>query len=439
MELMGLIEKVSKHKNKNIYYENNEGEIVAKKCKECGEVRELEGFHKNPKMLGGRINVCRKCTAWAKEWDKYRKNVTLLGMNLIERKNVKGRFYYTNSSGENVAIECLKCKEVKLLKEFPPDKRQSIGVQSHCHYCKNEPKYIRHFEEVVMFDMHLIERKLEKGRLYYTDYNDKLVGAICGTCEDVRLIEDFHNYKASSLGITNSCKMCSTKHKNHKKRVKVQGMYSLDERRNHAGIYYYTVPDTDNAVAKQCTSCKEVKFFHEYEENDHGGCGYNARCKACDVAYYTNWYEDNKERVLEQSRLWAKNNPEKQRAKRVRRRTLEKGLEYTLTEEEKEELREIQNHKCILSESSESLELEHFVPLNAVKVGTTFENCYYMNIKLNRSKGSRNPFEWIKYQDDNIKERFYTILVPMMAERNNMNVIEFEEYVTSCFVVTAGV
>jgi hypothetical protein len=72
MNLEGLTEKV--YRNKSVWYENDKGEIVAKKCTipECGEIKPIEDFSKKTHGIGQRRGECKNCQS--KRGYNYRKN-----------------------------------------------------------------------------------------------------------------------------------------------------------------------------------------------------------------------------------------------------------------------------------------------------------------------------------------------------------------------------
>lgn len=59
MDLAELTEK--KNRAGTRFFENRQGEIVAKECTKCGEVKELEEFGKSPKRTGGVRSACKTC------------------------------------------------------------------------------------------------------------------------------------------------------------------------------------------------------------------------------------------------------------------------------------------------------------------------------------------------------------------------------------------
>lgn len=61
MNLEGLTEK--RNRKGSVYYENTSGEIVAKVCTKCSEVKELANFAKDKRRLGGVHANCNSCNS----------------------------------------------------------------------------------------------------------------------------------------------------------------------------------------------------------------------------------------------------------------------------------------------------------------------------------------------------------------------------------------
>ncbi|MEY8748967.1 hypothetical protein [Alkalicoccobacillus gibsonii] len=172
---------------------------------------------------------------------------------------------------------------------------------------------------------------------------------------------------------------------------------------------------------KQCKSCHIMKYLYCFGKKADGFAKTRSICKMCKMKQNAD-YESREGRTRD-SKL------ERKRRYQCERRTAERKLPHTLTAEQDAQL----NNVCILSGATSNLQLEHFIPLSWGVAGTTFENCYYIEERLNYSKGNRNPFEWIETRFQDEKNRFYGYLVPMLAERNGMRVDEFISYVNNLY------
>jgi|SRR5690625_184420 len=58
-----MIRKQSKNNWQTEYYENIEGEIIAKKCRGCENIVPIDNFHRNKKGLAGRESRCKRCVS----------------------------------------------------------------------------------------------------------------------------------------------------------------------------------------------------------------------------------------------------------------------------------------------------------------------------------------------------------------------------------------
>lgn len=245
---------------------------------------------------------------------------------------------------------------------------------------------------------------------------------------------------------------------------------------------------------KECTKCKEMLGLDRYVKATNRFAGVASSCKRCSKKYFTDYYEDNKEKLLSQSkryysehrkevisrtsnyqkenpevhkRAWSKwyrqnkgkvaeykrnwrtknldacklresrwrlNNKNKVVLKSQRRRALRKHLPNDFTHEQHEWLLSYFEHKCPLTGST-NVHIDHFIPLAIGHGGTTLRNMVPLDATLNVHKQAQNPFEWFK-QNRNIlgleQEKFNSVIL-YLAEMNDMSVQEYEKYVYWCF------
>jgi len=265
----------------------------------------------------------------------------------------------------------------------------------------------------------LIEQVKKHGRwetIFFTDENGEMKARQCARCKEIKSANDFGQKEAGFMKRSSICFCCSRK---QDKEWKSSNKEKMKERSKE----YYE-------KNKEKVAIRFKKYYNENKEHLR--------------ELGLNNYWKNREKRIEQHREWCANNLEHRR--KYRRDNIEKyrnhnrryvakknKLPNDLTNEGFKQLLEIQSSKCILTLNDKNLHLEHFLPVSIGYGGTTFGNCYYMDGLLNQSKGNRNPFEWVETQSEDIQKRFYCLLVPMMAKRNNMSVKEFENYVNHCF------
>lgn len=280
------------------------------------------------------------------------------------------------------------------------------------------------------------DRRAKNGKIkkFILDKDDKPVAKFCNTCSTMKELSAFSRRKENNYdGRMAQCKACTTARstkwqKENPERVKERDrrfyVAHAEARRRYSREWKEKNPDRVKKYNEENKERRaEIARVWDLENKD--------RRRANNKA----WREDekNKERIKKLARIWAKKNSDKKRQANRKRRALKKELPSTITDEDLEVILKIQDGKCLLSNSTmPDLEVDHFIPLTWAVVGDTFENISYMEKTLNRSKGHRNPFVWINTQPEEIQNRFYALLLPMMAERNDMDIDEFIYYVYEC-------
>lgn len=212
----------------------------------------------------------------------------------------------------------------------------------------------------------------------------------------------------------------------------------------------------DGADCRQCSRCKEwfpsTKDY--FQKNKAVSDGFSSNCKSCDserkrgkqnynAEYQRQYHEQNKEKLNAKSRDRRKSNPEKEKEKsknyylknkeiviakhrekwhndpeyrqkqnewknqyrktdkgrqisknaKHRRKARERGLEYSLTFEQWENIKSYFNFKCAYCGCEEELTRDHFIPL--VNGGEfSINNIIPACMHCNDSKGSKDFFEW---------------------------------------------
>ena len=236
----------------------------------------------------------------------------------------------------------------------------------------------------------------------------------CKKCGEVKPLNEFHKEKRSKDGHNTKCKRCRSK-----------------QRKQH---YEDNKDKVKEQQAKYRKTHKEeiLKKQKEYRDNTKEQAKqYYKNNKGWILERTKQYYKNNKNKIQKQMKQYYKNNKEQFKINNQKRRTIEKALEHTLTKEQWTETLEHFNYSGALT-GSDDIHLEHFIPLSSGHGGTCIENCYPMNSTLNLSKNDSNPFEWIKIQPEDIQDNFYNVLVPYLADKNNMSVDEFTAYVNYC-------
>lgn len=137
MNLEGLTEKwtnnpVKKYKVK--YFENENGEMVAKVCTNCGKPRSLGEFTKDKSKLGGRRSICKECINVGHI--SYQRKISVgTFAGLTERKTKYGTLFYENEDGEITQKACTTCHSIKEVDEFRLNKNKLGGREGICKTC----------------------------------------------------------------------------------------------------------------------------------------------------------------------------------------------------------------------------------------------------------------------------------------------------------------
>lgn len=294
-----------------------------------------------------------------------------------------------------------------------------------------------------MFDTTgLTEKKSPREVIYYEDNSGVIVAKVCSTCKNAKILDDYYTHRGKFADKRSQCKECGKKYREKTKdRITERNKRWWKENPDYKQQYYIKNKEKINKQTKDYYENNKDELNEHYKKyrEEHKDKiseykkNYAKENKDKIREYKKQHYEANKDKINEINRKYKVENPEVTALLNEKRRTLKMLLPVTLSSDMIPNMYSEQYGECILTRVTEGLDLEHFIPLSIGHGGTTYENCYYMEHSLNMSKNNRNPFEWVNTQPDEIQERFHSILVPMLAERNEMTVEEFTDYVNWCF------
>lgn len=245
----------------------------------------------------------------------------------------------------------------------------------------------------------------------------------CKECEEEKNLNDFYKNKSSKGGYNSKCKECV------KKRV---------------ALYRKNNPEKTNESRKKAMG-KNLEYYkewrkHYYELNRdvllEQQKEYQRKFKEHKRRYDRDYRSKNKEQYKLKKKKYYLENPEIFRSLRLKRKSLVRQIEHTLTTEELVLITRKFDNRCALS-GDEIEHFDHFIPVCTGCGGTTKENVIPLSAELNLSKGPKNPFEWIKERDDISIERF-DYVVNYLARLNSMSYQEYKDYVYKCFENTKG-
>lgn len=153
---------------------------------------------------------------------------------------------------------------------------------------------------------------------------------------------------------------------------------------------------------KKCYDCGQVKPLEKFAKAKRSKDGRNPQCKACQAEYYEanrerrrQYYEANRERKLESVRQWAKENPDKVRAKNALRRARKRqAATEPFTVEDQVRIWG-ENPVCVYCQERPAEHLDHFVPLALGGEHSLTNATWPACAPCNLSKQDKHPWEWM--------------------------------------------
>lgn len=190
--------------------------------------------------------------------------------------------------------------------------------------------------------------------------------------------------------------------------------------------------EEQSVIAKDCTSCGNMYTLNEFYKDKYNLFNRTFTCKYCrakvgkkfreqNPRYYRRYLLENREKALEESRKWYRNNPDRaalyySRHAEKRQQSLEQSLP-----EDKQYIEQIhQVKKCVITGVTEELALDHVMPIAVGYWGNSKGNLMWLYSRLNTSKGSANVFQWMEEME---QER----LDYLLPESVTMTIEEFKE------------
>lgn len=167
----------------------------------------------------------------------------------------------------------------------------------------------------------------------------------------------------------------------------------------------------NGASHKTCTCCKQlVPTTHFYKKLN----GLQPKCKKCTDEFSKKYeaenkikrqeyrhikYLRNKEKVKENAKRWAINNPEKRLkiacAYQKKRMDMIRSNGGHITKSRFIEIRKTANGKCTYCGVDSFIQMDHFIPVTRggrTEAGNLVPSC----IKCNREKGAEDPWKWVR-------------------------------------------
>ncbi|MEK5109878.1 hypothetical protein MHI57_24765 [Cytobacillus sp. FSL K6-0129] len=151
MNLEGLTEKISNNPVKSkrvVYYENTSGEIIAKVCTKCNEVKELANFSKDKGKLGGVCSYCKGCAH--KYYEENRDKIT-------ERMHK-----YREENRDKIT---------ERMRKYYEENHYRIAEVKHKYYEENRDKIT---ERMRKYREENRDKEAERSRKWYEENRDKM-------------------------------------------------------------------------------------------------------------------------------------------------------------------------------------------------------------------------------------------------------------------------
>lgn len=223
-------------------------------------------------------------------------------------------------------------------------------------------------------------------------------------CKELKSIESFTKNRSKKDGLESQCRECRRKIKSeYRSKLKNQ-----EKERTYRSLYNVKNREKEKLRSRERRKCPEYReYMRKYREN-------------------------NRELYRKANREYWERNREQETVRIHLYNARIKGLKAEWTVKEMNEMISHFNGKCAISGLSEDIEFDHFIPLASGHAGTFKGNMIILNASINQSKGSKNPFDWIKERSPREKASFNNV-VEYLATINKMSIFEFEEYVQFCF------
>lgn len=257
-------------------------------------------------------------------------------------------------------------------------------------------------------------------------------GKVCNVCGVMKVLGEYTPSKELYDGRMNRCKPCNAKRQSEYSKA------NPEIRRKSERKWREANPDKVKAMASRSRKRNIDGYRRRLQEwraeNPERNKEINQRYK-----------QKHPERVKESQRLYTQNNPDKVKANARRwqlanpekviiiaanRRARERSLPNNFDKEWSEMLFKIYGG-CVLTGETKDIHWDHFIPLATGKGGTTYGNMVPLQSTLNLQKGAKNPIEFL--MDAGMSDQRLFDVLWVLGHFNDMNVLEYVNYVYECF------
>jgi len=221
----------------------------------------------------------------------------------------------------------------------------------------------------------------------------------CSRCQKTKDSSEFGKRASSKDGLDSRCLQCikdCSKQSADKNRIKnsngtmVSSKLCPTCRLEKTSDCFGTNPGSKDGLRNECKDCRNIKTRHKYETDPDFREHESIRAAQ-------NYLED-KEYILNRTKRWSKDNPDKKVEQRHRRQARVYGqIEFDLPKDFIKLLKETQNNSCAYcSRSNVKLTVEHMLPLS--RGGKhCFANVVLACTTCNFSKHNKTLEEWLEH------------------------------------------
>ncbi len=180
-----------------------------------------------------------------------------------------------------------------------------------------------------------------------------------------------------------------------------------------------------------CKKCGIEKDLDEFKRDDRIKSGRSYSCKDCIRKRSRQWQRDNKDKVKLYQKRYQEKNEERVRVSwskaRDRRRNMSKNTEHSLTDSEWKYVLNHFSNSCAVCESTNYVQLDHFVPIASGNGDTSIGNVIPLCRKHNINKRDKDPVAWLVNESGADSESIDKIL-SHLAVFNGMEKDEYRQH-----------
>lgn len=283
---------------------------------------------------------------------------------------------------------CTKCREVKALEDFSPDKSRRDGRDPRCRACKAKCERERHWKQqgIPESDWPRLHQEADARAARRNSVPDGFKR--CSRCHEVKPLEEFPPDKSRWDGRQSRCRACDAKRARERRWAK-KGIPESDWPRLHARHAQNENMRQLNAIfgGKWCPDCEQHLPREDFHRMSSSADGLHWCCKACELARAAAYRRTDAGRTLE-----------KGRAHRRRARLRDLPTDGTGPRDWAAHAEETEDFQCHLCGGdltiNDEIHWDHLDPISTGTTGTVLHNMHAAHAACNLSRGNRPLEEW---------------------------------------------